>query len=540
MTSKSKTKSRTKSGSKNKKSKISNKLIAAIVVGVVAIAGIAIIFRSFAAGPTAYQYSFYTTCTADKKTTTVKSDLGSGNVTVGWDTKSDCLKDSAEEQAYRLNRAVTNEQPPRYPTNYERYKEYVQKLAGDRTPPPELVPQSFLDQFKNKSDAEFVNQVFKNVLYRSLPDGGASWAAEMKKNGWSRKDAVFIISSSPEAKTKNVGRFTEFLRNRPEPVAIKPNAQLTQDYRLKLINGKIEEMKILNYVILAGRNEINSMNSSAESAPKKEEVSKNMIKQADIKKQIDDLVRDAKVLTSTSPDISDAAIVSAQAKANELLNSSWAGAVEAGSRADTLKTQEEEAARRAQEEAARQAAEAQQQASAPTPTPTPSPSSGTSSGSGATPRKTVNSSGGVSSSIKCNLPVEQINQDSGNDCIRKLQKTYGISQDGIWGPETQKAKDLANQAKGARKSNGTSRGGGKDSCDRVPNGVYYRYEYNVTNWVLTKSYYIIKIMVTCRNGDVASTSPTKVRVNINKETYNSNKPLYQGKLRAIDGSGPWY
>jgi hypothetical protein len=126
------------------------------------------------------------------------------------------------------------------------------------------------------------------------------------------------------------------------------------------------------------------------------------------------------------------------------------------------------------------------------------------------------------------------------ESYRKLQKTYGISQDGIWGPETQKAKDLANQAKGARKSNGTSRGGGKDSCDRVPNGVYYRYEYNVTNWVLTKSYYIIKIMVTCRNGDVASTSPTKVRVNINKETYNSNKPLYQGKLRAIDGSGPWY
>ena len=335
MPTKVKPTSRTKSGSKPK-SKISNKLIAAIVIGIVAIAGIAIVFSSFASGPPAYQYSFYATCTADKKTTTVKSDLGSGNVTVGWDTKSDCLKDSAEEQAYRLNRAVTNEQPPRYPTNYERYKEYVQKLAGDRVPPPELVPQSFLDQFKDKSDAEFVTQVFKNVLYRTPGDNGASWAADMKKNGWSRKDAVFIISSSPEAKNKNVGRFTEFLRNHPGPVAIKPNAQITQDYRLKLINGKIEEMKILNYAILVLRNEINATNNFDGAKPKQEKVAEYMIKQGQIKAQIDGLALDAKVLTAQSPDISSTNILASLNTADELIKSSWGATLVAGSRTNDL------------------------------------------------------------------------------------------------------------------------------------------------------------------------------------------------------------
>jgi hypothetical protein len=334
-----KSKSRTKSGS-NKKSKISTKVIAAIIVGIVAIAGIVVVFNSFASGPPPYQYSFYTTCTADKKTTTVKSDLGSGNVTVGWDTKSACLKDSAEEQAYRLNRAVTNEQPPRYPTNFERYKEYVQKLAGDRTPPPDLVPQSFLDQFKDKTDAEFVTQVFKNVLYRTPGDNGASWAADMKKNGWSRRDAVFIISSSQEAKDKNVGRFTEFLRNRPEPVAIKANAQITQDYRLKLVKGKLEEIKILNYAILVNRNEINAATTYASAKPKQDELAKLMIKQGEITKQVSDLARDAAGLTLGSPDISDAAIKDVLGATNQYLASSWAATIEAGSRAEDLNLKE--------------------------------------------------------------------------------------------------------------------------------------------------------------------------------------------------------
>jgi F0F1-type ATP synthase assembly protein I len=71
------TSSRTKFGSKPK-SKISNKLIAAIIIGIVAIAGIAIVFSSFASGPPAYQYSYNTACTADKKTTTVKTAVTIG------------------------------------------------------------------------------------------------------------------------------------------------------------------------------------------------------------------------------------------------------------------------------------------------------------------------------------------------------------------------------------------------------------------------------------------------------------------------------
>ncbi len=68
MPTKSKPTSRTKSGSKPK-SKISNKLIAAIIIGIVAIAGIAIVSSSFAKGyrsckttytpwrPTGYSYT---------------------------------------------------------------------------------------------------------------------------------------------------------------------------------------------------------------------------------------------------------------------------------------------------------------------------------------------------------------------------------------------------------------------------------------------------------------------------------------------------
>jgi len=48
MPTKSKPTSRTKTGSKNKKSKISTKLVAAIVIGIVAIAGVVIVSSSFA------------------------------------------------------------------------------------------------------------------------------------------------------------------------------------------------------------------------------------------------------------------------------------------------------------------------------------------------------------------------------------------------------------------------------------------------------------------------------------------------------------
>lgn len=48
MATKSKPTSRTKAGSKNKKTKISTKFVAAIVIGIVAIAGVVIVSSSFA------------------------------------------------------------------------------------------------------------------------------------------------------------------------------------------------------------------------------------------------------------------------------------------------------------------------------------------------------------------------------------------------------------------------------------------------------------------------------------------------------------
>jgi hypothetical protein len=102
----SQAKSRTKSAS-SKKTKISTKVIAAIIVGIVAIAGIVIVFNSFASGQPAYQYSYNATCekkstNINVKTNQIVTTTGTDIVTVPVDPKSDCVKNSAEAMAFRL------------------------------------------------------------------------------------------------------------------------------------------------------------------------------------------------------------------------------------------------------------------------------------------------------------------------------------------------------------------------------------------------------------------------------------------------------
>lgn len=335
--------SRTRSGIKPK-SKLSAKLVAAVIIGLIAITGVVLVFRGFASSLPSFQYSFYTSCLSDKKSTTVKSDIGNYNITVPWDTKSNCLKDSAEEQAYRLNRAVTNGKPPNPPTDYNKYKELVQKMAGDRVPVPELVPQSFLDQFKDKTDAQFVTQVFKNVLYRTPSDNGASWAEDMRKNGWSRKDAVFIISSSPEAKDKNVALFSEFLRNNPNPININPVAQNVQNARDAEAEKIVDSMKTLTYFIFLTRDKINTAGTYAKAKPDQDEVARLMSLVADDKKRFEELYLASSELTKkTSGGISDAKIKALKLRADEYLSSSWTATIEAGRRSEKYKIDEENA-----------------------------------------------------------------------------------------------------------------------------------------------------------------------------------------------------
>jgi len=332
--------SRTKSGIV-KKSKISTKVIAAIIVGIVAIAGIVIVFNSFASGPPAYQYSYNATCekkstNINVKTNQIVTTTGADIVTVPVDPKSDCVKNSAEAQSYRLYRATNGKDP-----DYKSYSELVQKMAGDRIQSPELVPQSFLDQYKTKSDAEFVTKVFQNVLYRTPADSGAAWAAEMKKNGWSRRDAVYIISSSAEAKNNNTGKFSEFISENTVPVTVNQTAQKAQNARAEEATKIVEGMRIVSYSILVLRNEINAAGSYAKAKPKQDEASKLMISVADAKKKFDDLYFVSTELSkNTAGGISDAKIKELKSKADEYLNVSWAGAVEAGRRAEKYKTDE--------------------------------------------------------------------------------------------------------------------------------------------------------------------------------------------------------
>jgi hypothetical protein len=214
-------------------------------------------------------------------------------------------------------------------------------MAGDRIQSPELVPQSFLDQYKTKSDAEFVTKVFQNVLYRTPADSGAAWAAEMKKNGWSRRDAVYVISSSSEAKNNNTGKFSEFISENTVPVTVNQTAQKAQNARAEEATKIVEGMRIVSYSILVLRNEINAAGSYAKAKPKQDEASKLMISVADAKKKFDDLYFVSTELSkNTAGGISDAKIKELKSKADEYLNVSWAGAVEAGRRAEKYKTDE--------------------------------------------------------------------------------------------------------------------------------------------------------------------------------------------------------
>jgi hypothetical protein len=344
MPTKSNIKTRTKAGVKNKKSKLSTKLIAAIIIGIVALWGLVVIYNSFASGPTPYLYSYNSTCpkkttNINVKTNRIATNTGADIVTLPYDTSSDCLKNSAEEQSYRLYRATYGKQP-----DYKSYSELVQKMAGDRIPVPELVPQSFLDQYKGKSDAEFVTKVFQNVLYRTPGDNGASWAADMKKNGWSRRDAVFIISSSAESREKNIGPFSAFIKSNPEAVKVIPVAQNAQNARDEEAARLVDGMRLVNYSILVLRNEINSAGNYANSKPKQIEVARLMQEFSKGKEKFDSIYKQSiEKNRDLSNGISINRINTLNSKADEYLKSSWTGTVEAGQRTEKYRVDEENA-----------------------------------------------------------------------------------------------------------------------------------------------------------------------------------------------------
>jgi len=341
MPTKSKPTSRSKTGSKNKKSKISTKLVAAIIIGIVAIAGIAIVFSSFASGPVPYEYSYNASC--PKKTTNVNiktgqvvSTTGTDIVTVPYDTTTDCLKNSAEAMAFRLYQTVYGKT-----IDYNTYKTFVQKLAGDRTQPQLLIPDSAVTE---PADLKlYVQKMYKNALGRSPSRNEVkSWINKINNEKINRQDVAFLFASSAEAGVKNSGPFAKFIKANPDAVAIVPVAQNAQNARGEEAAKIVEGMRIANYAILVLRNEINSAGNYAVAKPKQDEVSRIMIDFSKGMEKLNELY--TKSLSANKDQAVDITKMNELKKqADDYLASSWVGTVEAGQRAEKYRVDEENA-----------------------------------------------------------------------------------------------------------------------------------------------------------------------------------------------------
>jgi hypothetical protein len=264
MPTKTKPTSRTKLGSKPK-SKISPKVIAAIVVGVVALAGVGIVLYSFAGTAPKYQYSYNSSCpkkttkinvlsnqivsypgasiigtanaqedsesvtdtstdtesevtsdseSADSASTTPTTASASEIATVPFDPISECVKNSAEAMAYRLYYTAYGK-----PIDYATYTSYVQKLATNKQNYKTIIPASALTQPADLRG--FVKLMYRNSLGRTPSENEInSWVKNISKNKLSRQAVASLFADSVESKNYNSGRFAAFVQANPAPVTL--------------------------------------------------------------------------------------------------------------------------------------------------------------------------------------------------------------------------------------------------------------------------------------------------------------------------------
>ena len=337
MPTKVKPTSRTKSGSKPK-SKLSTKLVAAIVIGIVAITGIAIVFSSFASGPPAYQYSYNASC--PKKTTNINvktnqivTTTGADIVTVPVDPKSDCVKDSAEAMAYRLY-YITYAKDPLYDNFKSKeadpgtYAGLVQALAGNRTKPQLIFPN---DTYKNPADlATFVRTMYKNAVNRTPSDKEVNdWLKNIKDNKLDRADVATLFAGAPEAKVNLSGKFANYIKNNPKPVVTIPTAQNQQNARTAEAKKKLDEMVGQKDALISEKNSLLKNNNLTTAKQAQDRINLRMIRVKQIDDEIKKLLQESKNLTQYAANISDVDIANYSKLSNNIVTQCWEATVQA-------------------------------------------------------------------------------------------------------------------------------------------------------------------------------------------------------------------
>lgn len=246
-----------KSSSSKSKSSLSPKITMAILVSLVAVAGIAIVFYSFAGSlqlPNQYSYTEICpkkTTSINVKTNKVVTTSGPDVVTVPYDPTSDCVKNSAEAMAYRLYYTTFGS-----PTDYTTYKINTQKMAGDRIKPQLIYSENTYNSgpYKDLSLRGYINKLFGTATGVTSPPYSAveDWAKKAERNNnrasdnLSRRSLAVLFAGSPNARRYYAGKFAQFIQANPTPVKIVPVAVDAQRARANLAQEQLNKMKNLN------------------------------------------------------------------------------------------------------------------------------------------------------------------------------------------------------------------------------------------------------------------------------------------------------
>lgn len=260
-----KTKSRTNKSSKKNKSSLSPKLTAALLILLIAVAGVAIVYYSFAGSlllPNQYSYTErcpQKTTSINVKTNKVVTTSGPDIVTVPYDPTSDCVKNSAEAMAYRLYYTTFGAQ-----TDYANYQANSQKMAGDRIKPQLIYSENTYSSglYKDTSLRSYINKLFGNATGVSNPSYNAveDWAKKAERNNsrasdnLSRRSLAVLFAGSPNAQRYYAGKFAQFIKANPAPVKITPVAVDAQRARANLAQDQMTRMKSINEQIKSLKN----------------------------------------------------------------------------------------------------------------------------------------------------------------------------------------------------------------------------------------------------------------------------------------------
>lgn len=217
-----------KKSSKNlKKKRGISKLQALILVGVLAVIGVVAVVLSHASGTPLYQYSYSAYCV---------SAYGSSSAT----EVQNCKDTSSEALVYRLYQGILGKSP-----DYDGYKYWTQKLAGDRMKSTELalvterVAKLGLASGSTESqssDTAFVKAVYKNMFDREPKDSElVAWRNKLKAEGakrLTREKMIVQIAVSRQAITKYREPFNKYTENPKTPrVAVVQTAANDQRKR---------------------------------------------------------------------------------------------------------------------------------------------------------------------------------------------------------------------------------------------------------------------------------------------------------------------